>query len=94
MIGLAGDRAHSLRTDVQQVRGLGRRVSDALADPAAAVDQERFDTATCQLRGEDRPRRATADDCDRRLAVRFRSQANSPDSQRRLCACSYGRTCG
>jgi hypothetical protein len=93
MVGLTRERAHALRADVEQVRLLGRRVSDSPAHAAAAVDQRRADAAPRELRREDGSRCSAADNCDRRPAVRFRSQANSPDLPRRLCGGPYDRTC-
>ena len=65
MVGVAGNRAHSLGANVEQMRRLGRRISDAAPDPAAAVDEERTDAAARKLHGEDRSRSAATDNRDR-----------------------------
>ena len=75
----------SART-LSRCAGFGRRISDAAAHPAAAVDQDRGDAAPRQLGGEDGARKPAADDRDRHEPVRFHSQASSPDPPRPLCA--------
>jgi len=91
MVGIVGERAHSFGPDIEQMRRLGRRISDAVPRTAAAIDEDGADTASRQLGGEDRPRRATSDNRNRDDPVRFRNQARPPGLQRRLCASPYGR---
>ena len=59
MVGLAGPGAHALGADVEQMRRLGRRISDAAAHPAAAVDQRpsRCRAARAAPQGSSRKRR-------------------------------------
>ena len=76
--GSSGPGAHPFGPDVEQVRRLGRRIGNALADATAAIDQNGADTATRKLRRKDRPRSAAADNCDRNDPIRFHSQASSP----------------
>jgi hypothetical protein len=45
-----------------------------------------------ELGREDRPRSTAPDNRDRHLPIRFRSQANSPDSPRPPYGASYART--
>ena len=78
MVRLSGPGAHAFGPDVEEVRRLGRRIGNALADATAAIDQNGADTATRKLRRQDRPRRAAADNCNRNDPIRFRSQASSP----------------
>ena len=59
----------------------------------AALDEQRAQTMPRELGREDGSRRPASDNRDRSVAVRFRSQANSPDWPRPPCAASYARTC-
>jgi len=52
MVRVVGQRAHSFRSHIEQVRGLDRRVGNADACASTAVDQDRFDPAPGELRGE------------------------------------------
>jgi hypothetical protein len=92
MVRLACPGAHPLGAHVEQVRRLGRRVSDAAPCSPAAVDQCRPDPPPRKLRCEDRARGAAADNRDRYAPVRSRSQARPPGSPRRPGGGSYGRT--
>ena len=65
MVGIVGPGAHPFGADVEQMRRLVGRISNAAADAAAAVDQHRADTAARELGGEDRPRKAASDNRDR-----------------------------
>ena len=86
MVGLAGPGAHSFGADVEQVRRLGGRISDALPHPPAAVDQQPSAMprrASCAARivpEKPPPTIATG------IPVRFHSRANSPGLPRPLCA--------
>ena len=46
MVGIVGERAHSFGPDIQQMRRLGRRISDAMPRAAAAVDEDGAKTAS------------------------------------------------
>ena len=92
MIGIAGPGAHPVGGHIEQVRRLGRRISNSLPCAVARFDHDRANATSRKLSGKDRSGGAAADNRDRFLPVRFRSQANSPDLQPRLFAGSYGRT--
>ena len=92
MVRVTGNGAHSLGRDVEQMHRFGGGIGNSAANPSAAVDQERANAAPRELRRQDRPRGTTADNRDRCVAVKFRSQAMPPDLPRRPFAWSYGRT--
>src|SRR5689334_1555544 len=91
VIRLASPGTHAFRPNVEEVRGLGGRISNAFPHPTASVDQDGADATTRQLRRHDRPRRAAADDCNRNDPIRFRSQAKPPGSMHPLSCGSYDR---
>ena len=82
MVRLACPCAHSLGTNVEQMRGFGGRISDAAAHSAAAVDEGRLHAPPRQLRGKDRARGPAADDRNRHrrsdLVVRPASGSAAP----------------
>ena len=101
MARLARPGAHAFRAHVQEMRGLGRRISDAASRSSAAIDQHRCDATAGKLRGEDGARSTASDNRDRDDPVRFRSQANSPDLPSPPCAATiwslhprHGLACG
>ena len=97
MVGLARPGAHALGPDVEEMRRLGRRISDSATGSAAAVDQRRLDSAPGKLSRKDSARSAPPDDCDRDRRVRFHNPASSPDWPRPPCGCwiwSYMRVDG
>ena len=67
--------AHDLSAHVEHVGRIARRISDAEARPAAAVDENVVDAFARKLRRNHRPGKSATDDRDRQTPVRFHSPA-------------------
>ncbi len=86
ILEVVGPGAHHLGADVEDMRRLASRISDALPRPSGALDDDAVDPLAREIRRNHRPREPATDDRDRVGPVRCHSPTIAPDGPRLLAA--------